>query len=342
MEDEIHKRTQIMVEKMIQYAFRHGFDCSFYIQRFASPKLIKKYKIETESEMLQCCLDWYFLKDIIDDLGINLEHLSFNDTVPVEYIFKKCDNYNQLEWTSLSIRCDLTYILNHQDYPWDWDAISSNYNIKWKNVIKYDHLPWDWRYLQEIRPFSSDKEIFWQQIVEITKHSKLSFFHLSYNKTIPLWFIEENINECWDRIIIANPKITIDFMKRHPRPKFLDEEGWMNMILFLYKDKKELEANREFFESNSVNNWDDLCSKDDEYNWRKILRDDTGQDEIVVNAMNEFFGYERYKEEFYAVQEEVYIEHLRAKLIQNKWKNASVSICTTIGISKVFDDYSQT
>jgi hypothetical protein len=121
------------------------------------------------NQPLSKCLDWNLLSSntnlTIDIIINNLDKqwnwflLSNNKNIKFKDILKHLNIINNWNWYELCLKEDLEWndIISNPKLPWDWSAISQNYNLttfefimnnpdkpwKWLNISKNPNITWD-------------------------------------------------------------------------------------------------------------------------------------------------------------------------------------------------------
>ena len=91
---------------------------------------------------------------------------------------------------------------------WNWEKLSANPNITWKNVVEEPGCPWN------MRGLSCNPNITWKIICD-NPHLKWDMNYVAKNPNITLDIIEANMDLFIDALS-ENPNITWEFIKKHP------------------------------------------------------------------------------------------------------------------------------
>jgi hypothetical protein len=103
--------------------------------------------------------------------------------------------------------------------PWNWNWLSCNPSITWKNVEENFDKPWDWDWL------SGNPSITWT-IVEANPDKPWDWYGLSCNSNITWEIVEANPDKHWDWGSLSRNKFTKakeEFEKRVSHQKFIQE-----------------------------------------------------------------------------------------------------------------------
>lgn len=151
--------------------------------QYSSLSLNKSITFKNILENQHCPWNWVHLSCYRDDITLqiikqahnqgapwHLYSLSLNESIPIEEILKDKEFWPFWEWEGICMRKDLKFhhVMQYQDAPWDWDAISGNDAVyMFRNIERNQSLPWNW-------------------------------FVVSTHKRIPFYFIRDNPTFDWN------------------------------------------------------------------------------------------------------------------------------------------------
>tara|TARA_Y100000782_G_scaffold109878_1_gene135409 strand:+ start:7045 stop:8391 length:1347 start_codon:yes stop_codon:yes gene_type:complete len=266
--------------------------------------------IDIVHENLDCPWHWKVIsesKNITDEyidqhpeMKWNIDFLVLNPNITDDFIDRNSDKINVWTWdTIFGSRKFTINLFNKYSKFLDLDlySVSSNENLDYMIVDELIHLNWEWDCLSV---YLKNVEIL------ITKYPEKpwDWRALSYNKSLSLKFIENNLQMFWDwRGLSGNPVITIEFVERYP------EHPWNKLGLIDNPNLTVEYVNKNFkiedFKDNYFREIDDcwegyyLCDAIDItrfdylhlYEWEKYA---LGNNNVTIEFLNKHRDREHY------------------------------------------------